>query len=247
MGLSEGRFPSYRSAATDEGLEEERRLFYVAVTRAKNEVALVYPMLARDRYGVDVILEPSRFLAELPDGVSSAGPSRWSRPGRGAGRRRRPGQLNIGTLVTRLRPRVCDNLRSAGGARLERRPLLRDLPRGAGVAPAGRHDVRGQRHDGHVHAAGEDAPAAAVRTLPAGPRSLQRGPREARLRRAAARPRGAGVHRRRDAGDRVPRLLAGRLPQHRGFAPPRQGRAATRCATARTTGSSTCARPAAPT
>ena len=69
MGLSEGRFPSYRSVATDEGLEEERRLFYVAVTRAKNEIALVYPMLARDRYGVDVILEPSRFLAELPDDV----------------------------------------------------------------------------------------------------------------------------------------------------------------------------------
>jgi DNA helicase-2/ATP-dependent DNA helicase PcrA len=69
MGLSEGRFPSYRSAATDEGLEEERRLFYVAVTRAKNELALVYPMLARDRYGVDVILEPSRFLSELPDSV----------------------------------------------------------------------------------------------------------------------------------------------------------------------------------
>ena len=69
MGLSEGRFPSYRSTATQEGLEEERRLFYVAVTRAKNEVALIYPMLARDRYGVDVILEPSRFVAELPDGV----------------------------------------------------------------------------------------------------------------------------------------------------------------------------------
>ncbi|MEO8432905.1 MAG: ATP-dependent helicase, partial [Acidobacteriota bacterium] len=66
MGLSEGRFPSYRSAMTDEGLEEERRLFYVAVTRAKNEVNLVYPMLARDRYGVDVILEPSRFIVELP-------------------------------------------------------------------------------------------------------------------------------------------------------------------------------------
>jgi DNA helicase II / ATP-dependent DNA helicase PcrA len=69
MGLSEGRFPSYRSSVTEEGLEEERRLFYVAVTRARNEVALVYPMLARDRYGVDVILEPSRFLTELPPGV----------------------------------------------------------------------------------------------------------------------------------------------------------------------------------
>jgi DNA helicase-2/ATP-dependent DNA helicase PcrA len=69
MGLSEGRFPSYRSVSTDEGLEEERRLFYVAVTRAKDEVNLVYPMLARDRYGVDVILEPSRFLTELPPEV----------------------------------------------------------------------------------------------------------------------------------------------------------------------------------
>ena len=67
LGLSEGRFPSYRSVVTQEGLEEERRLFYVAVTRAKNEVALVYPMLARDRYGVDVILEPSRFVKELPE------------------------------------------------------------------------------------------------------------------------------------------------------------------------------------
>ena len=69
IGLSEGRFPSYRSAVTDDGLEEERRLFYVAATRAKNELALVYPMLARDRYGVDVILEPSRFVAELPETV----------------------------------------------------------------------------------------------------------------------------------------------------------------------------------
>jgi DNA helicase-2/ATP-dependent DNA helicase PcrA len=66
MGLSEGRFPSYRSITTAEGLEEERRLFYVAITRARNEVELAYPMLSRDRYGVDVILEPSRFVKELP-------------------------------------------------------------------------------------------------------------------------------------------------------------------------------------
>jgi len=69
VGLSEGRFPSYRAAATDEGVEEERRLFYVACTRAKNELLLTYPMLARDRYSTDVILEPSRFVAELPGAV----------------------------------------------------------------------------------------------------------------------------------------------------------------------------------
>jgi DNA helicase-2/ATP-dependent DNA helicase PcrA len=66
IGLSEGRFPNYRAAATDEGLEEERRLFYVACTRAKNELVLAYPMIVRDRYMMDVILESSRFVSELP-------------------------------------------------------------------------------------------------------------------------------------------------------------------------------------
>jgi DNA helicase II / ATP-dependent DNA helicase PcrA len=61
--LAEGRFPSSRA----EDLEEERRLFYVACTRAKDELLLCYPLVARDRYRVDVILEPSRFVSELPD------------------------------------------------------------------------------------------------------------------------------------------------------------------------------------
>jgi DNA helicase-2/ATP-dependent DNA helicase PcrA len=69
IGLSEGRFPNYRASATDEGLEEERRLFYVACTRAKDELLLTYPMLARDRYSTDVILEASRFVSELPGEV----------------------------------------------------------------------------------------------------------------------------------------------------------------------------------
>jgi DNA helicase-2/ATP-dependent DNA helicase PcrA len=61
--LAEGRFPTARA----EDMEEERRLFYVACTRAKDELLLCYPMVARDRYRVDVILETSRFLSELPD------------------------------------------------------------------------------------------------------------------------------------------------------------------------------------
>lgn len=60
--LAEGRFPSFRM--DDE--EEERRLFYVAVTRARDRVFLVRPEIARDRYRVDVIVEPSRYLLELP-------------------------------------------------------------------------------------------------------------------------------------------------------------------------------------
>ena len=48
------------------GEEEERRLFYVAVTRAKQELYLVFPVMARDRSGMDVLMEPSRFVRELP-------------------------------------------------------------------------------------------------------------------------------------------------------------------------------------
>jgi len=63
--LAEGRFPSFR--AEDE--EEERRLFYVAATRARDRLLLVRPGMARDRYRVDAILDPSRFLLELPEEV----------------------------------------------------------------------------------------------------------------------------------------------------------------------------------
>jgi len=63
--LAEGRFPSPRT----EDIEEERRLFYVAVTRARDRLFLLRPELARDRYRVDVLLGPSRFLSELPDEV----------------------------------------------------------------------------------------------------------------------------------------------------------------------------------
>jgi DNA helicase-2/ATP-dependent DNA helicase PcrA len=63
--LAEGRFPSFRM--DDE--EEERRLFYVAVTRARDRLFLVRPEIARDRYRVDTILDPSRFLSELPSEV----------------------------------------------------------------------------------------------------------------------------------------------------------------------------------
>jgi len=47
------------------GEEEERRLFYVAVTRAMQELYLVFPVMARDRGGMDILMEPSRFVREL--------------------------------------------------------------------------------------------------------------------------------------------------------------------------------------
>jgi len=61
---AEGRFPNPR--AIDEGmLEEERRLFYVATTRAMDELYLCYPLLAYDRQIGHIIMKPSRFISEL--------------------------------------------------------------------------------------------------------------------------------------------------------------------------------------
>jgi DNA helicase-2/ATP-dependent DNA helicase PcrA len=65
VGLSEDRFPNARACRTPEGLEEERRLFHVAVTRAKDELTLVHPLATYDRTGILVVTEPSRFLREL--------------------------------------------------------------------------------------------------------------------------------------------------------------------------------------
>jgi DNA helicase-2/ATP-dependent DNA helicase PcrA len=65
--LCDGLFPSDRSLETDEGEEEERRLMYVAITRARNELYLSYPLI-RARYGGsgETLQQPSRFLAEIP-------------------------------------------------------------------------------------------------------------------------------------------------------------------------------------
>lgn len=65
--LCEGMLPSARSLESAEGEEEERRLMYVAITRARNELYLSYP-LVRGGYGTsgDSLQHPSRFLHEIP-------------------------------------------------------------------------------------------------------------------------------------------------------------------------------------
>src|SRR5438132_4481795 len=65
--LTDGMFPSSRSMDERKDLEEERRLFYVAITRAKDELYLSYPhMRLTGGYG-DVFQRPSRFLKEIPN------------------------------------------------------------------------------------------------------------------------------------------------------------------------------------
>jgi ATP-dependent DNA helicase Rep len=65
IGMDDGTFP--HQSAIDEGrLEEERRLLYVGITRARKQLSMSYPK-TRNRYGQIDPCEPSRFIAELPD------------------------------------------------------------------------------------------------------------------------------------------------------------------------------------
>ena len=66
VGLEENLFPSAMSMNTRSELEEERRLFYVALTRAEKQAYLTYAQ-TRYRWGKLVDCEPSRFLEEIDD------------------------------------------------------------------------------------------------------------------------------------------------------------------------------------
>jgi len=67
IGLCDGQFPHPKSLEDPSQLEEERRLFYVAVTRAKDAVYLLHPMTRFDyNYGT-IISRPSLFLQELDE------------------------------------------------------------------------------------------------------------------------------------------------------------------------------------
>src|SRR3954451_5340043 len=65
--LTDGMFPSSRSLDTREALEEERRLFYVAITRARDELYLSYPHMRLNAGYGDIFQRPSRFLKEIPN------------------------------------------------------------------------------------------------------------------------------------------------------------------------------------
>ncbi|MBN2397310.1 MAG: ATP-dependent helicase, partial [Deltaproteobacteria bacterium] len=62
---SEGMFPLARALKEPGGEDEERRLFYVATTRAKDQLYFCHPLISRagNAWGMDAV--PSRFIAEL--------------------------------------------------------------------------------------------------------------------------------------------------------------------------------------
>jgi DNA helicase-2/ATP-dependent DNA helicase PcrA len=65
VGLEEGLVPHSRSATSPEALEEERRLVYVGMTRAMDELHLTWAQ-SRQVFGQRRLCEPSRFLVEIP-------------------------------------------------------------------------------------------------------------------------------------------------------------------------------------
>ncbi|KIA86075.1 ATP-dependent helicase [Kaistella jeonii] len=64
VGLEENLFPSFMSSSTREEVEEERRLFYVALTRAEKQAFFTYA-ISRFQWGKITDAEPSRFLSEV--------------------------------------------------------------------------------------------------------------------------------------------------------------------------------------
>ncbi|MCC6619384.1 MAG: UvrD-helicase domain-containing protein, partial [Chloroflexi bacterium] len=87
VGMEEGLLPHRRALEDERELEEERRLAYVGMTRAKDRLYLVHAH-HRSTYGVGAQADPSRFLAELPEDLLAAersdapfrrGGERWAR------------------------------------------------------------------------------------------------------------------------------------------------------------------------
>jgi DNA helicase-2/ATP-dependent DNA helicase PcrA len=106
VGMEDGVFPHLRSIGEPDQLEEERRLAYVGITRARQRLYLTHAW-SRTLYGGTQYNPPSRFLAEIPDELvheiknrrgsrrssSALGSSRWA--GEGGGRA--PGSGQAGT------------------------------------------------------------------------------------------------------------------------------------------------------
>ncbi len=85
VGAEEGLLPHYKSLSSKEQIEEERRLCYVGITRAKKKVYLSYA-LRRSTMGGSFCSTPSRFLQEIPEHLTTS-PAYGGAPRRcGAGR-----------------------------------------------------------------------------------------------------------------------------------------------------------------
>ncbi|OGG51230.1 MAG: hypothetical protein A3F84_17920 [Candidatus Handelsmanbacteria bacterium RIFCSPLOWO2_12_FULL_64_10] len=101
-GLEDGLFPISRMAEDPEDLEEERRLFYVGITRAKERLFLSYAM-GRRRYGSSGESYPSRFLGEVPEHlIERKTPGMWEE----SERRKAKGEREVASPGSKKKSRV---------------------------------------------------------------------------------------------------------------------------------------------
>ena len=193
-GLEEGLFPHSRALDDEKELEEERRLAYVGITRAKRRLYLSHAW-RRATWGMGQAAVPSRFLLEIPAELMVG-------PQLGAGAPDRDLDLDL-VFGARRATRFGTPTRGAG-PRLPagERPARRAWPR-RGVPPVARPggEARGVRVGGAVR-----QPRDRPRTVRRGRRNAAGGPATA----SARHPRRAPVPRR---GSGAPRPLGGR---HRG-------------------------------
>ena len=67
IGLADGVFPDFRSEKKARTLEEERRLFYVGLTRTRRDVFLSFALSRHATTGRVISCEQSRFIDEIPE------------------------------------------------------------------------------------------------------------------------------------------------------------------------------------
>ncbi len=108
VGLVDGMLPHSRSFDDPEAMQEERRLFYVGITRAKDRLYLVYPQ-NRSAYGFTEPVEPSRFLDDIPlslleESRTSQSAQRSSRADMGATRWQTSQSRSAQVIEPRYRP-----------------------------------------------------------------------------------------------------------------------------------------------
>jgi len=127
-GLEDGLFPLARAEEQENGLEEERRLCYVGITRAKDKLYVSWAR-ARRRGGQLMPGRPSRFLAALPPGVveEKRTSSMWAPSWSAAATPRRPGGYGGGAVP--VRREFLDEDASAARAGGEAPEVSQDAPR----------------------------------------------------------------------------------------------------------------------
>ncbi len=111
VGLNEGTLPHSRSMEDPEEMMEERRLFYVGITRAKDRLFLIYPQ-QRNAYGYLEPVDESRFLADIPDEmVSTTGRLRPTRARSSVAFRPERWQTSLPNEAAILQPRYQPGMR----------------------------------------------------------------------------------------------------------------------------------------